>query len=413
MDIKQLFRLSFQSLLKNKMRTLQSTLIFVIGLVSVFTVVCVAQGLLNQIKMQVANYNSGVIWVSVFERMDTFSRDTLTDEDWQNLIKENPDLIYAVSPMIYVSDYVDGFVYDNKLYNNSNINIEGINEDFYKIIHVLQVKQGRFLQNMDIEREQNVCVIGSNIANKIMGGNALGQSLKIAGTNFSVIGVLAEIDLDAENWNDTILLPSTCALKITGADFRPETFSGIGSYFSSYFVGVTSAENTVEAHAAIRSMLDSCLNETDAANITSLDWQGKQMSQGLSMVFAPFALFAFLILLVGGNGIMNMMIALVEERTKEIGIRKAFGATNKDIQKQFLCESVCISMLGCVVGIFLAVPIIYIVCDVLHLPLDVLGVPFLPLVITALISVGVGMIFGTYPAGKAAKLEPVAAISEG
>ena len=241
MNIKQAFHISFQSLLKNKMRALQSTSIFIVALISVFTVICIAQGLLNQIKIQVANYNFGVIWVSVYERMDTFSRDTLTDEDWQRLVQENPDLICAVSPIVYVFDYVDGLVYDDKLYGNNEVIIEGVNEDFIKINKVLQIEQGRFLQHMDVEREQNVCVIGSNIANKIIDGNALGQSVKIAGNNFSVIGVLKEIDVDAENWNNTVLLPSSCALKITGADYHAETFGGIGSYFSSYFVGVKSA----------------------------------------------------------------------------------------------------------------------------------------------------------------------------
>ncbi len=411
MNIKQAFHLSFQSLLKNKVRALQSTSIFIVALISVFTVICIAQGLLNQIKIQVANYNFGVIWVSVYERMDTFSRDTLTDEDWQRLVQENPDLICAVSPIVYVFDYVDGLVYDDKLYGNNEVIIEGVNEDFIKINKVLQIEQGRFLQHMDVEREQNVCVIGSNIANKIIDGNALGQSVKIAGNNFSVIGVLKEIDVDAENWNNTVLLPSSCALKITGADYRAETFGGIGSYFSSYFVGVTSAESVVDARVAIRSMLESCLNTTDVANITPLKWQEKQMSQGLSVVFAPFVLFSFLVLMVGGCGIMNMMVVLVKERTKEIGIRKAFGATNTDIQKQFLCESVCITIIGCVVGIVFAVPIIYIVCAILHLPLDVIGIPLIPLVGTVLVAVGTGMLFGTYPAQQAAKLEPVAAIN--
>ncbi len=387
MNIKQAFHLSFQSLLKNKMRALQSTSIFIVALISVFTVICIAQGLLNQIKIQVANYNFGVIWVSVYERMDTFSRDTLTDEDWQRLVQENSDLICAVSPIVYVFDYVDGLVYDDKLYGNNEVIIEGVNEDFIKINKVLQIEQGRFLQHMDVEREQNVCVIGSNIANKIIDGNALGQSVKIAGNNFSVIGVLKEIDVDAENWNNTVLLPSSCALKITGADYRAETFGGIGSYFSSYFVGVKSAESVVDARVAIRSMLESCLNTT------------------------PFVLLSFLVLMVGGCGIMNMMVVLVKERTKEIGIRKAFGATNTDIQKQFLCESVCITIIGCVVGIVFAVPIIYIVCAILHLPLDVIGIPLIPLVGTVLVAVGTGMLFGTYPAQQAAKLEPVAAIN--
>ncbi len=123
-----------------------------------------------------------------------------TDEDWQRLVQENSDLICAVSPIVYVFDYVDGLVYDDKLYGNNEVIIEGVNEDFIKINKVLQIEQGRFLQHMDVEREQNVCVIGSNIANKIIDGNALGQSVKIAGNNFSVIGVLKEIDVDAENW---------------------------------------------------------------------------------------------------------------------------------------------------------------------------------------------------------------------
>ncbi len=411
MAIKQILQLSLQSLYKNKVRALQATVVLVIGLTAVFTVVYMAQGLLNQIKMQVANYNSGAIWVNVFERADTYSRDNLTDDDWRQLAQDNPDLIDAVSPMIYVFDFIDGCTYNGKLYNSSDYNINGVNEDFAKINKALRIEQGRFLQSMDIEREQKVCVVGSAVAEKIMGGNALGQTVKIAGENFSVVGVLQEIAFDSENWNSVLLIPASTAQRIAGADWRPETFGGVGAYYSSYFVNIVSPEKLAEARQAILNMLHEHLRDTDAANVTSLDWQGRQMSQGLSLMFAPFVLFVFIILMVGGVAVMNTMVAFVKERTKEIGIRKAFGATSKDIERQFLWESVCLSLVGSFAAVVLALPVSYAVCSILHLPVDVAGIPLLPLMATLLVAVLVGMVFGTYPAKQAAKMEPVAAIN--
>lgn len=411
MDVKQILRLSLQSLIKNKIRALQSTVIMIIGLTAVFTVVYIAQGLLNQIKMQVSNYNSGTIWVNVFERADTYSRDTLTNKDWRRLVQENPNLIDAVSPMIYVFDFVDGCTYNGKLYNSTDISVNGVNEDFARINTALRIEQGRFLHNMDVEREQNVCVVGNTVAEKIMGGSALGQTVKIAGENFYVVGVLQEIDLDSENWNNVLLIPSSTALKITGADFRPETFGGTGAYYSSYFVNVVNTENVTEASQAIRAMLQEHLHDTDVANITALDWQGKQMSYGLSLMFAPFVLFVFIILIVGGVSIMNTMVAFVTERTKEIGIRKAFGASHIDIKRQFLAESICISLTGSMVAIILALPVCYFICSILHLPIDVAGIPLLPLISTLLVAIGTGIVFGTYPAQQAAKMEIVDAIN--
>ena len=329
----------------------------------------------------------------------------------------------AVSPFVFDHTLGGNIWYGDKCFDEAIF--VGVNENYLNARPDEKLAEGRFIQYMDCRREQNVCVVSSDVANELMGGDALGKTLKIWGANCTVVGIMEKTG--RSNNDECIYVPYTNALKITGERIEK---GYLGDYYSNRFVLLANGvDNIANARRAIEQEVSAIVGE--AANIDK--WfltcaselffyevgKGGTYSLGFNLMLG-----ATVILVIGGVGIMNVMLASVRERTKEIGIRKAFGATEQDIKHQFILEAVIIGLLGGVIGVVLgevasfAVPVI-----IDSISFDASGVTYpmadldivlsaWPILLALVVSVGVGVIFGTYPAQQAAKMEIVDALRD-
>jgi putative ABC transport system permease protein len=273
----------------------------------------------------------------------------------------------------------------------------GVSAEYFWVRN-LETLTGRFLEDNDTQTRGKVAVITQNLANTMYGSNdaAVGQVIKISGLPFVVIGTFRErVDTfgQSEISDDTILIPYTVARFFTTTDTVKQL------YFS-----VADPSDIPSASEKIQSILKSrhrpeSVYKVD--NLTQLLTVAGKIANALTTILL---LIAVLTLLVSGVGIMNIMLATVNSRIKEIGVRKAVGATNAEIRAQFLTEAVLISLIGGSVGIVIgmALPISLRILTNYHIPISGLSV-----VIAVLVSSLIGVMFGTMPAARAAKLDPV------
>jgi len=403
MSFKQSFAMALRSLLANKGRALQAMLGVIIGVAAVFAIFGVSNGMLHKMHSSYQQYSPNVVWVSAYMRAGSGQK--LTEDDMRELLADKGELYTAFSPLVYMWE-ADNLKYGDKVY--PEIGAMGVGEGFLEALPVLKLAEGRFLQVMDIDRRRKVCVVGSYVADEIMGGDALGGTLKICGENYTVVGVLAEAPVIDEDWNVGVCIPYTNARQLVGDAYY--SFTSGNYYRTDYYINASSAENVRPLREAIWNDMRETYGDAQITYTASLSKRQSEEELALLMFMVKPAFGALFVLLVGGAGIMNMMTAIVKERTPEIGVRKAFGATNRDIRRQFKLESACICLVGGALGILLGLPVCAVACHLAGLPLKWLGVPVVPLLASLLAIVGVGVIFGTYLANQAAKLEPVEAL---
>ena len=416
MDIKQSFLNAVRNLFANKWR-FAHVLLSLVAAVAAVIVIC------NTGRLMVQQVESGWnpelfnnIDVQIGSRADLNRQATI--EDLERIAAANPELILGVSP--YVNDHtMTGNVrYGDKNYREAYF--IGVNEQ-YADIDAIEMQEGRFIQYLDCRREQNVCVVGTDIAENLLGGEALGKVLNVWGYNYTVIGVMDD------GTPGLFYIPYTCAQKIV-----PEKlWSGYQNnkyYYNRFTVRASAADKVKEVAALITAEMNELFGEgryTWSLNLMSYLGLKEQIRGYVISTAFNYMLIVFLVLFVGGLGIMNVMLAAVQARTQEIGLRKAFGATNRDIRRQFRLEAVLTSLLGGLLGVALGVILSF------SLPwlisdfaigktgmsystsyLDI-SLALWPILLALGLSVSVGVIFGTYPAQQAAKLEPVVAINEG
>ncbi|MCI9044475.1 MAG: FtsX-like permease family protein [Peptococcaceae bacterium] len=417
MDIRQSFYTAIRNLYVNKLRFAQVMLSLVIAVAAVIVICNTCRLMVQQVETSWTPDILSNIDVYINTRVELDKRPTI--ENLDEIVKNNPDVLLGASPYITNHTMTGNVRYDNKYCKEAYF--IGVNEKYADLENV-NVQEGRFIQYMDCRREQNVCVVSGDIANKLMNGNAIGKTLNIWGINHTVIGVMEENSPDT-TFNGLIYLPYTSAQKIIG-DRIQTGYQDEKYYVNRFQIKANGIENLGNARRLIIDAMNELLGEnnwslTFASYLTLKgDIKGFVISQAFYYMLVVFA-----VLIVGGVGIMNVMLASVQERTKEIGIRKAFGATNKDIQRQFMLEAVITSLIGGLIGVVLGVilsfSIPWLVSDMTignsgmsystsYLEISLAAWPIL---LALGVSVGVGIIFGNYPAQQAAKLEPVAAIN--
>ena len=420
MNIRQSFVMAVRNLCVNKVRFAQAMLCMVLGVAGVVFTFGVSSSLLNYSKLEDEEYNSTLLQMHVMTNTDLSKR--ITPADMAQAAMDNPDIINAVSPYVYF-DVEGGVRYGTR--TPDRVDLYGVGEQYIDMLPVLQIQEGRFLQPMDISREQRVCVVGESIAHDLIGGEALGETLKIYGEDYKVIGVLRPAPKhDEYNW--VVYLPYANAKKIVGQRITPNYDYNCTMYIDKYFVDANSVENMYNAQLAVEEMIANRLDREKGAAWQDLTVSFRFLSESINDTIIVGAyqlmLLVVVILIVGGVGIMNIMQAVVQERTREIGIRKAFGATAEDIRRQFILESTVISLLGGVAGIVLGLIGTYAACiyglqvsvarGVYYSPeLATMELPVLPVLAAVGASVAVGIVFGTYPAQQAAKMEIVEAIN--
>ncbi|HEX7057349.1 MAG TPA: ABC transporter permease [Bacilli bacterium] len=387
LKIGQAFKMAFKSILSNKLRSVLTMLGIIIGVMAVIALVSIGKGTTKSVTDQIQNLGTNLLSVNIIGR----GAATTIDYDKAASFANLPNVQY-ISP-IHSQNAMVKFGTTSK-----SVNVTGTNPDYAKIRNV-NVSVGRFLSEIDLLFYEKVALLGANTATDLFGNaNPVGQSVLINGIRFKVVGLLAPKGSSlAGSDDDGVLIPVTTAQRI----FRAK---GI----RTLYVQVDNADNMDavvneldnELAKIFRGDTDSyrVLNQQDILDTVS------SISNTLALALGGIAGIS---LLVGGIGIMNIMLVSVTERTREIGIRKALGAKTRDILVQFLIESIVLSGFGGLIGIAIGIG----VASAASRALKISSV-FSPDVILVAFgfSVMIGVIFGMFPANRAAKLKPIDAL---
>jgi len=387
-------RVAMETFRNNKVRFALTALGMVIGTASLILVVTIGLTGKQYVLQQIQSIGANMIFVS-YEGGAIYSADAANDYmtiDDLNAIRQQVPNIAASSPIIELHQRIT--VPGGK---ERDILVLGVSAEYYWVRN-LETITGRFLEENDIQTRGKVAVMTQALAKDMYGtaDNALGQTIKLSGLPFVIIGTFRErVDTfgQSEITDDSILIPYTVARFFTGTDAVKQL------YFS-----VADSSDIPAASEKIRSIIQSRHRSESVYtvdNLTELLSVAGRIANALTTILL---LIAVLTLLVSGVGIMNIMLATVNARIREIGVRKAVGATNAEIRTQFLTEAVLISLIGGVIGITIgmALPISVRVLTNYRIPISGLSI-----VIALLVSSFIGIMFGTVPAARAARLDPV------
>lgn len=402
MNFAQSFRLAIKSLMTSKMRALLTMLGIIIGVAAVIVITSLGNGTQTYMNDQFEQLGSNLIQAQVMSGGTSRSVDA---DDMFDLVDQYPQYLSGVTPYIQAQALVRRGTEEFE-----RTSIYGVGETFLNergnTMMGSTLGEGRFLQYIDVERRQNVCVIGQYLAQKAFVGNALGQTLSVAGEPYTVIGVLeTAADLSEGSSDDCVYIPYT----------KAESISGSG-YSTLYMFTSTSRETASAAKGIVEARLYKTFQDSSYYFVMTSAEMMDAMDSMLNMVMVILTLIAAISLLVGGIGIMNIMLVSVTERTREIGIRKSLGAKRRDIRGQFIIEAGTTSAIGGVIGIALGIVMAGVITKVISIIVGVgaEGFSAIPtaggIAVAFFVSVAIGVLFGYLPANKAAKLNPIDAL---
>jgi macrolide transport system ATP-binding/permease protein len=385
----------------HKMRSFLSILGILIGVACVIAMLAVGQGAKESIEKQLASLGSNLLLVrpgssramGVALQAGTVTRFTFQDVA---AIEKLTDTVKSVSPS--VNGRVQ-LVYANK---NWNTQVEGVGVD-YASIRAAQPAVGSFFDAGEVKMREKVVLLGPTVARELFGeANPVGETVKINLLNFKVIGVLpAKGGNGFHDQDDTVLIPVTTAMyRVLGKE-----------YIDSLYVEAKGPDLIDAAQQAVSRVIikEHHLNKNEEdsfqiRNMADIKNALETTTKTLSILLGSIAAIS---LLVGGIGIMNIMLVSVTERTREIGLRKAIGATNKDIMVQFLIEAVLMSFIGGIAGILLGGGISVLITLFAGWAVRVSS---FSVILATTFSLIVGIAFGLWPAQKASKLDPIEAL---
>jgi putative ABC transport system permease protein len=392
--LSEILNFAYDAFCSNKLQFTLTSLAMAVGTASVILVVTIGltgkQYILRQIQsiganMIYANYQGGT------QRIDA-APDPMTVEDVRAVREQVPSVV-AASPTVALNDRIS--VGDGK---QRDILVLGVDPEYQRVRNLV-ILAGRFFDSEDSAGRNKVGVITDKLAQRLFGSpsGAVGQIIKLsAGLPFTVIGVFKEsVDTfgQSEIQEDTMLIPYTVS----------RFFTPTAAVYQIYF-SAASPQDVIPATAAIKRVLQSRHRPESVysvENLTQLLTVAGRIADALTVILI---LVALVTLLVSGIGIMNIMLATVTSRIREIGIRKAIGATNREIRFQFLAEAILISVTGGIVGIVTGLALPYSVRFFTDYRFPISG---LSAIIAILVSSLVGIIFGTVPASRASQLDPV------
>ena len=394
--LKESFKMSLQNIWNNKMRSFLTMLGIIIGVTAIIALITTVSGVTDEVTAQFSALGAGKLNIRA---SGTVLKRGITEADMLKLSEiEN---VKGVSPSVTASLPV---TVGSGL--EENVSIEGRNDVYFR--HNDVIGQGRPLTALDMDPHSRVCVINKEAATTLFPQkDPLGQTIAVAGLNYTVVGVLSEAGendvmaqmsrMSGSGGDLSIIIPYKAALRMTGA--------GNITSLEVFMADTALADETI---TDIESVLDQAFNFKDNSySIINLDSLLETMNTMTGMMTTMLAGIAAIALLVGGIGIMNMMLVSVTERTMEIGLRKALGAKPSRIQMQFLMESVVLSVLGGVIGILLGNAISYVVAYFIGFTFKMSSSA---ISIGFFFSAGIGILFGWAPARKASRLNPIDAL---
>lgn len=402
MKLSGTIQISLRALARNKMRSFLTALGIIIGVGAVIAMVSIGQGAKKAVEDRFQSMGTNLLFVrpgshSERGRHSGFgSESTLTVED-AAAIRDKCEAVQYVSPNVSARAQV---VYGNKNWNTS---INGTGEK-YPEIRMWEIEQGAFYTQQHVRSSAKVCVIGKEVYNNLFEGEeGVGKTIRIKKIPFRVIGILKSKG-ESGGWfnqDDTIMAPYTTVQKrILGVNF-----------LSSIDVSAVSADRTVDATQQINDLLrlrhKIAPGADDDFNIHDMTEIAQGAAASTDILTNLLGGIAFVSLIVGGIGIMNIMLVSVTERIKEIGIRMSVGAREIDILLQFLAEAIVLSVMGGLIGVGFGILASQLMAQIggwntlISLPAIIMAFVF---------SGSVGVFFGFYPARKASKLDPIEAL---
>jgi putative ABC transport system permease protein len=403
MNFLNLIKVAFSALMRNKGRALLTMLGIVIGIASVIAMVSIGQSSSASVSQELSSMGSNMIFVMPGKQvrggvsMGFSSSKALTLEDVEEL-KQSAKNLESVSPSVSSGGQL---VYST---NNHPGNVQGVAPEYLKI-RKIELKQGTMFNEEDVRIASKVCVVGKTVTDKLFpnGENPLGKTIRFGNIPLLIIGTLEPKGRNqmGQDQDDVVLAPYTTVQK------RILAITHINMIIASAKSEEVSEAAATEITHIIRENHGIKAAAEDDFEVRTQEELLSMMNSVTSMLTILLAAIASISLIVGGIGIMNIMYVTVTERTKEIGLRMAIGAKNRDILLQFLLESIILSLIGGLIGIVLGLVISYATSSFLGWPFIVSQTAVFA---SFFVCAATGVFFGWYPAKRAAELDPITAI---
>lgn len=398
---KESFLMAWASLIANKLRSLLTMLGIIIGVAAVIALVSIGNGVKQDIENSISSLGSNLLVVlpgaprTPGARSSQGSMKSLKISDYEAIAKLEG--VKAASPMTNGSYVV---IYQNKNWTTS---VAGVNSNFQDVNN-WTMTSGRFFSDKNVQNRERVAVVGQTVVKNLFGDeDPVGKEIRVKNIPFRVIGVLKSKGNGTmgNDQDDTVLIPYTTSMeRVEGIDYLRRVY-----VVAKDDGGIDRLQADIENLLRVRhNIKDTNLDDFNIQNM-------KSIMETVAQTTGTFTLFlgavAAISLVVGGIGIMNIMLVSVTERTREIGVRKALGATYSVIVTQFLIEAVVISLMGGFIGIAFGIGASKVIGMVSGMS-TIVSVP--TIIMSFAFSMAIGLIFGIYPARKAAKLNPIDAL---
>lgn len=403
MSFINLFKVAFTAILSNKGRSFLSMLGIIIGVAAVIIMMAIGQGSKESIRQELATWGTNLLTIRPggdFRsgvRLDPSAMQTLKQIDYETILRE-AKYVTKVSPEVTSSGQVINGA------NNTTSTCYGESPE-YMSIKLWELQEGVFFTEEDVKKSAKVCVVGKTVVDELFpnGQDPIGKTIRFKSIPFRIIGVFKSKGYNTwgMDQDNIIVAPYTTVMKRLSAQ----------TYFSSILCSAVTEELSDEAIEDLTSILRRThkLKEADDNDfeIRSQQEMMETMTTTMDTITVILVVAAAFSLLVAGIGIMNIMLVSVTERTKEIGLRMSVGARGLDISNQFLLESVAISLTGGVLGVLLGALLVYLCNTVVGYPAVI---PMWSVIVSFLVCTAIGVVFGYFPARKAANLDPIEAI---
>ena len=398
------FKVALSALGRNKMRAALTMLGIIIGVGAVIAMVGVGQGASASIQQQIASLGNNMLYVWSGSQNQGGMRGgsgtaaTFVPED-VDAIERECTAVKEASPAVQAGGQL---VFGNQNWSPSG-RIVGTNEKFPSI-RAWPIASGEFFSDADVKTAARVCVLGKTVVDNLFeGADPVGQTIRVRNLPFRVLGVLSSKGQSSfgQDQDDTVIVPYTTEMKkllsITHIQYAMVSAISPGATFLAQ-------EQITDLLRQRHKLSANQDNDFTIRNLTDVADAANQSSSIMTNLLASIAGVA---LMVGGIGIMNIMLVSVTERTREIGIRMAIGARSRVIRRQFLIESITLSLVGGIIGVILGVAASIIIANTLKWPTLISPIS---IIVSVVFSGLVGVIFGYYPAVRAAALDPIDAL---